>query len=82
MRISVKEFIAYHQYHRQFYLKYKVFILQHMYQNSAMEVAIATGNPVSQQGIEEALEKFENFYEDVFIKVIFIPYKSLRNLER
>ena len=53
-----------------------------MYQNSAMEVAIATGNPVSQQGIEEALEKFENFYEDVFIKVIFNPYKSLRNLER
>lgn len=34
-----------------------------------MEVAIATGNPVSQQGIEEALEKFENFYEDVFLKL-------------
>ncbi|KAM3141538.1 hypothetical protein pb186bvf_006402 [Paramecium bursaria] len=44
-------------------------LFKHMYQNSAMEVAIATGNPVSQQGIEEALEKFENFYEDVFIKL-------------
>lgn len=40
-----------------------------MYQNSPIEVAIATGNPVSQAGIEEALEKFENFYEDVFTKV-------------
>ena len=34
-----------------------------------MEVAIASGNAVSQAGIEESLEKFENFYEDVFLKV-------------
>ena len=46
-----------------------------MYQNSAIEVAIATGNQVPQQGIEQALEKFETFYEDVFLKVI-IKFKS------
>ncbi|CAD8083620.1 unnamed protein product [Paramecium primaurelia] len=44
-------------------------LFKHMYQNSPMEVAIASGNAVSQAGIEEALEKFENFYEDVFLKL-------------
>ena len=52
-----------------------------MYQNSPIEVAIASGNAVSQAGIEEALEKFENFYEDVFLKVFYI-YDSTQNSQQ
>jgi hypothetical protein len=30
---------------------------------------MATGNKVPSENIEQALEKFESFYEDVFLKV-------------
>lgn len=41
-------------------------MLQHIYENSPVEAALATGNTVSPEDAEKAMTKFEEFFEDVF----------------
>lgn len=40
-----------------------------MYENSPIELAIASGNRVSEDDAKKALYKFENFYEEVFLEL-------------
>lgn len=39
---------------------------------------MATGNKVPSESIEQALEKFESFYEDVFLKVLEFKIKIFK----
>lgn len=44
-------------------------LFPHMYQNSPKEIAISEGNPVPPKEIKEAIEKFEDFYQEVFLEL-------------
>lgn len=41
-----------------------------MYQNPPIAIAIAEGNKVSDEGLKEAIEHFEDFFEEVFLEFI------------
>jgi len=40
-----------------------------MYENSPIELALASGNRVSEEDAVNSLHKFENFYEEVFLEL-------------
>lgn len=44
-------------------------LFPHMYQNSPKEIAISEGNPVPPHDIKEAIQKFEDFYQEVFLEL-------------
>ena len=41
-------------------------LLRHMYKNLPVELALASGNKVSEEEAMKALKHFEDFYEEVF----------------
>lgn len=44
-------------------------MLEHMYENTAVETALTTGNHVSSEDAEKAMTRFEQFYENVFTEM-------------
>lgn len=44
-------------------------LFKHLYNNPPTAIAIAEGNRVSDEALQEALKHFENFYEDIFIEL-------------
>ena len=43
--------------------------MKNMYENTAIEVAIASGKQVSEIDAVKAGERFEEFYEDIFLEL-------------
>ena len=44
-------------------------LFKHLYINPPTAIAIAEGNKVSDEALQEALKHFENFYEDIFLEL-------------
>ena len=44
-------------------------LFKNLYQNPQTAIAIASGNKVSDEALQEALTHFENFYEDIFLEL-------------
>jgi len=44
-------------------------MIKHMYENSPIELALASGNRVSEEDAKKALHRLEDFYEEAFLEL-------------